>query len=367
MRVVCSTQIAPKSELSPLIRKLEIENFRCFAKIAIEDARRFTVITGPNASGKTTLLEAIFLAGGNTAEIYLRTSIWRGREDFPIPTAPTHLISLLEDYFHQFDINKTLRVWFQDNHGEEREIRLGPGTDEVLSLPFEPTKSSEAISSKPANLKFFWKTPKGELEARPEASPEGLKLKRPDDAYFMVFLNTATVGGAKETADRYSELSRANRESPIVEAVRKIFPYVTDLSVLSPGGISAIHAAVRGLDRKIPLGLLSSGINKFVSVLAAICSAPGSAVLVDEIENGWYYAKYREMWQEIIAVAEDRNTQMFVTTHSREFLEAISPLVERDVKNYRLIRVEKSNGASTIKEFSGREFSSAISSGVDVR
>ncbi len=350
-----------------MIRNLEIENFRCFEKIIIKDARRFTIITGPNASGKTALLEAIFLAGGNTAEIYLRTSIWRGREDFPVPTAPSALISVLEEYFNQFDITKTLRVWFRDSKGQEREIRLVATGEEVLTLPFAEAKASEATSSKPSNIKFFWKTPKGELEAQPEPTAAGLKLARPDDAYFMVFLNTATIGSAKETADRYSDLSRSNKESPIIEAVKMIFPIVSDLSVLSPGGVSAIHATVRGLDRKIPLGLLSSGINKFVAVLAAICGAPGGVVLIDEIENGWYYAKQHDMWEAITKVAEDQHTQLFVTTHSREFLEQIAKTVKESDKDYRLVRAERKNGTSEITEFSGREFSNAISSGVDVR
>jgi AAA15 family ATPase/GTPase len=182
-----------------------------------------------------------------------------------------------------------------------------------------------------------------------------------------VFLNAASVGGSKETADRYSELSRSNREGPIAKAVNDIFPYVTELSVLSPTGVPAIHATVRGVNRKIPLGQVSSGINKFVAILQSIITASGSAVLVDEIENGLYYKTHFEMWKKIVALAEVEKTQLFVTTHSNEFLQRIAPIVSADDKNYRLIRLEKSNGSSQAKEFSGKEFSGAISSGVDVR
>ena len=371
--MVCHGQILPQSTSSQksgafqLIRNLEIQNFRCFRALTIKDARRFTIVTGPNAAGKTALLEAIFLAGGNGAETWLKTSIWRGRENFPLPTQPSSITPILEEYFYQYDVTQALRIWFRDSRGDEREIGVAARKDAILNLPFDTTKPLEAVSSQPPTLSFAYKTPKGEVITSPEMGADGVRMARPEDAYLMIFLNTSTIGGAKEVADRYSELSRENREGAIVKAVKDIFPYVTDLSVLSPGGASAIHATVRGVNRKIPLGQLSSGINKFVAILSAIITARGNAVLVDEIENGWYYAAHSEMWKKIVAVADAENTQLFASTHSNEFLQHIAPIVAAGEIDYRLIRLEKTNGTSEATEFSGREFSSAIASGVDVR
>ena len=42
---------------------LRIENVRCIARAELELDARSNLISGPNASGKTTLLEAIFLLG----------------------------------------------------------------------------------------------------------------------------------------------------------------------------------------------------------------------------------------------------------------------------------------------------------------
>jgi len=369
--VVCSSQliaeaVSQKSEPFQLIRNLEIDNFRCFKQVKLHDVRRFTIITGPNGSGKTALLEALFVGGGNTAEIYLRTNVWRGKEEFTIPMMPGQMVPLVEDYFFQFDVTQPLRVWFRDNHTGEREVRLVAARDEVLSLPLD-AKASEAVSSQPSSIKFFWRTPKGELEAQPEVTAAGLRLARPEDVYFMVFLNTLTVGSAKEIAGRYSTLSSKNQEGPIVKAVQSIFDYVQGLTVLSPGGSPAIHAVVRGLDRKIPLGLLSAGINKFVAILGAICSAPNGAVLIDEVENGWYHKVCPQMWKAIVDLAEETHTQIFATTHSKEFLESIAPAVTADQRNYCLLRTERRNGESTVTAFSGEELARAIEQGFEVR
>lgn len=349
-----------------MIRELEITNFRCFRDIKLDNVRRFSVITGPNGSGKTALLEALFIAGGHTAEIYLRTSAWRWREEIPIPTSPSQLVPLVEDYFYQFDLESAVRVWFKDNVAGEREIRLVAAPQDLLSL--SPPTSSEAISERGRTLKFFWKSPQGQIEAPVESTAAGLlRVKQPEDAYYMNFLNTATIGSAKQNADRYSSLSSKNQEGPIVDAVRRIFPQVKDLTVLSSESGTAIHATVRGVNRKIPLGLLSAGINKFVVILAAIASAPRGAVLIDEVENGWYHEQLTEMWRAIADCAINNNTQVFLTTHSKEFLQAIVPVVGDNDKDYCLLQTRKTNGECSIQPFSGKQFAGAVLSGVDIR
>lgn len=45
------------------LRRLEVTDFRCLPHADIELDPRFTLISGPNASGKTSLLEAIYLLG----------------------------------------------------------------------------------------------------------------------------------------------------------------------------------------------------------------------------------------------------------------------------------------------------------------
>src|SRR5262249_22008722 len=146
----------------------------------------------------------------------------------------------------------------------------------------------------------------------------------------------------------------------IAAAVNRIFPEVTGLDVLSPNGITAIHASVRGVDRKIPLGLVSSGVTKFVAILIGIVWARRGGVLIDEIENGLYYKLLPEMWSEISQLAKENKTQVFATTHSKEFLDAMLPSVQADDNEYALLHLEKLNGEAKISDFAGRQFAGAV-------
>ena len=344
-----------------VINSLAIDNFRCFKSVTLQDIKRFNIVTGTNGSGKTALLESLFIVAGASAELYIRTNAWRGKDT--INVSQLTLASLFDDFFYQFDAQAGLRIKFRDSRGDEREVSVTVGKSDVINLPFD--KSSESSISR--DLKFVWKTPKGTIESTVEVGPDGLKIPQPSDVYPAVFLNQVTAGTAKDTADRWSTIARKNLESSIVDSVRRIFPQVIGLAVLTSGGIGGIHATVRGVNGKIPIGAVSSGISKFVSILVSIAWANQGLVLIDEIENGLYYKILPEMWKEISRFALEHKTQIFATTHSKEFLEAIVPAVQDDHKHYSLLHLEKTNGETKVTPFEGRQLAGAIESGFEVR
>jgi DNA replication and repair protein RecF len=45
------------------IRRVQVTDFRCLQSVALDLDSRFTLISGPNASGKTSLLEAVYVLG----------------------------------------------------------------------------------------------------------------------------------------------------------------------------------------------------------------------------------------------------------------------------------------------------------------
>ncbi len=345
-----------------VIRSLEIENFRCFRSISLSDLRRFTIIVGENGSGKTAFLESLFVAAGGSAEIYLRADAWRGQERFKFPS--DSVIPLFEDFFYRFDPSNGLRISFTDSQNRRREVRAIADTPEKISLPFDE-QFSQAIHSR--DIRFIWKTPKGETESELKITKDGLEVTKPADVFPMVFVNSLTLGATKDHADRWSELSARNLERPIEEAVKKLFREVQGLSVLSPRGIPVIHFKVKGLEQKIPAGLFSAGANKLVVILTSVGFARRGVVLIDEIENGLYYKKNRELWQVVSDFAVENNVQIFATTHSNEFLEAIAPIAEKDNDNYSLLRIERQNGEVNIASFNGREFAGSVRSGFEVR
>ena len=60
-----------------MLEELKIRNYRIFKELKIDQLRRINLIAGSNNSGKTSLLEAIFLLAGGRAELWLNGNVVR--------------------------------------------------------------------------------------------------------------------------------------------------------------------------------------------------------------------------------------------------------------------------------------------------
>jgi predicted ATPase len=355
-----------------LIRSLAIENFRCFANVQMPDTRRFTIVTGENGSGKTALLEAIFVGCGGSPEIYIRAEAWRS-------TAPSlkaqitkeSVGALFETYFHQFHSELGLKVSFRDSNQEVREIRMYPGKQDKLSLTFAEGELPSDSPPEPDplnNLTFSWRSPRGEVVKQLEITQEGIVFPVMLDTVKATFLNNHTIGNPEHHAKRYSDLDKENKVGDVLTIMKQVFSQIVSLSIQTDGtNRFVLYAEVEGLERKIPVSLISAGINKFLAILLAIAANPHGVVLIDEIENGLYYRRFQEMWLGISELARRNHCQLFVTTHSKEFIDALLPTIKSDMKEYCLARTEWNHGVSNVKSFSDVQFVGALESGFDVR
>src|SRR5713101_8522765 len=94
-----------------MIESLSVSNFRGIEKLELHGLRRINVIVGENSSGKTALLESIFLAGGGSPEIALRLQAQRGLvQTLQITLDRTSYESLWRQFFYGFDQKKVISI-----------------------------------------------------------------------------------------------------------------------------------------------------------------------------------------------------------------------------------------------------------------
>jgi AAA15 family ATPase/GTPase len=171
----------------------------------------------------------------------------------------------------------------------------------------------------------------------------------------------------QENASYFSELSIQQEEKGIIDAMHKEFTAIEDISVQVSAGIPTIYVTVPYLAEKIPINFLSSGITKLLALLLGVAHQHGGVVLIDEIENGFYYDRLSSVWALLLEFCKKYNVQVFASTHSRECLEAAAKCAADNEDEFSLIRTEKLNGTTAIKQFSGTAFRAAISQYTEVR
>jgi ABC-type lipoprotein export system ATPase subunit len=348
-----------------MIQKLKITNFRCFQEIELAHLRRFNVLVGPSGSGKTAFLEAIFLAGAGSAEVYLRMRKWRGLSgSFNFTGSKASYESLFREIFFGFDPKPGARIELADSEIGARKLEIGlKGEMEFSIMLREPIGSAFLVDP----IIFRWKT-SGHTTAESviQIQDGQFKISGSADVYPVWLISPAAPDNYVQ---HYSELSKRGLTKDIDDVIRKLFPQVQGISIESAAGDFAIFVKLAGRkEEKIPIGMLSSGMNKFHSILTVIASNPNGVLLIDEIENGFYYENMNTILQSICDFAEVHKVQIIATTHSYELLNAFALAVGGREEDFSLLRSKQAQGGTVEISISrGEAAVSAIRQNLEVR
>jgi AAA15 family ATPase/GTPase len=365
----------PTAEPYRMIHCLEISNFRCYERLRLDNLGSVNVVVGANGCGKTTILEAIYLTLGSSPELAFRLRGWRGMGNVLAATSQSGYDSLWSDLFHNFDehkvINIALRGTSQDSNSLEvsydakikniirlnSQVKRGsddePMTDVVLPVTFKYREHGQKVYTIRPKL-----TRQGKLETG--------NVVRKTQASFYSSAFIASVGPL-EPAHQFSEFSKKKKAQPIIDEFKKLFPDLDNLSVEIQSGIEMLFCDVPWVPSKLPVALISGGAQKMVSILLGIATQTKGVILIDELENGVYYKLLPKVWESLYSFAKRFGVQLFVSTHSKECLQAVLPIMAANEDSFRLLRAERQGGRYRVRQFPGKEFASAIEEDVEIR
>jgi len=360
-----------------MIQRLSIKNFRCFEQLNVDGLANINVIVGANASGKTSLLESIFLAAGGTPEIVLRLALWRGLgHAFPMSLHRGSYESIWRDLFFRFEQERAILISLSGEPESSRTLRISYSPSGVLAIPPAANEKSAATvdqkmdSSAIVPIIFEWADATGQKrEFQVKITSEGLTLGAlPIPALTAFFSSSFTaVSSPSEPASQFSELNKRKHGDQIRQALRSAFPSIADISIEVSRGAYMLHCEVPWIPEKVPLALISTGIQKLIAILLGISSQPKGVVLVDELENGFYYKILPDVWRSLLRFCEIFGVQVFASTHSRECLRAALPTIAANEGKFRLIRMEREKNECIPRIFDGHEFAMAIQQEVEFR
>ena len=102
-------------------------------------------------------------------------------------------------------------------------------------------------------------------------------------------------------------------------------------------------------------------------LLLSIYSESNRFILIDEVENGFYFRKFTAIWDKILHLALKYNVQVFATTHSYECLQALVETVKDKEDNFSLIRTKVESGIYKVEQFRGHTFFVALEQYGEIR
>jgi AAA15 family ATPase/GTPase len=91
-------------------------------------------------------------------------------------------------------------------------------------------------------------------------------------------------------------------------------------------------------------------------------------VLVDELEDGIHHKHHEALWRAMLTIARAYRGQLFVTTHSDEWIKSLVRAAGNDLDDIALWRIElNDSGQPDLFQFSGRTLRDGIEQGAEVR
>lgn len=347
---------------TPLIRRLKLQSFLSFGPEGVSvDLLPLNVLIGPNASGKSNLLEALSLLratpgdlqaaireGGGIAEY-----LWKGPEISEV----THIQARVEspDGKHPY-LHYTIGLAQVGNRLDIRYESIG-GVEELAKIATE-----EIFVAYHGLATVFVRKPDGDLEEVPVAdlrSNQSILSQRKDpdrypemtflgEKYGKISLFREWNFGARspvrfpQATDLPTDFllpdgsnlglilhdigqSSAKREG-LISYLRRFYDPARHLSTRIAGGTLQLFIEEEG-GHLIPATRLSDGTLRYLCLLAILLHPnPPPVIGIEEPELG-LHPDIMPTIAELLKKASER-TQLFVTTHSDALVSALSDTPE---------------------------------------
>ena len=359
-----------------MFQRLRIKNFRLFDDLKIDWLSRINLLGGRNNSGKTTVLEALFLlSGGGNPELVQRITVFRGItqvEGLPSVVPETYWKPL----FGELEMNRPIEISGKHTQHGRLSLEITIERPDTIQLPRRPPEAHGAIANLQdgQSLSESWelrlrtgaRASKNHAEGRLRVTQTGLEMKPPtSNVRIQGSFLSARKHNLQEDAVRLGQLRARKQGDLLTKALQVVEPRLESVEDISASGVPMIWGDI-GLRELVPLSSMGEGMTQVARLVLAMSSAPGGIVLVDEIENGIHHSIMNKLWTVVAEAARQFDTQVFATTHSFECLKAAhGALSSEDWRYHRLDRTKE--GVSCCVTYDTEEVEAAIRHGLEVR
>jgi len=355
------------------IRSLRLQNFLSYGSDGEEiELQPLNVLIGPNASGKSNLIEAIGLLHATPKDLAgpIRESgginewLWKGEKEIPTAGLETTVEYPKGTMPLRYRINFTVvgqRLELVDEAVENEAAgsaaeaetifyyRYGRGNPALFVRTAVDSQSAKLITMTPRPLRRQDINPEQSILSQrrdPDQYPElaylsdqfsALRLYREWNTGFYAALRRPQKPDLPEDflLEDASNLglvlndlqNRVATKQLIIQKLQKFYEAVDDITTKIHGGTVQIFIHEKGLSRPIPATRLSDGTLRYLCLLTLLCHpTPPPLLCIEEPELG-LHPDILPTIAELLIEASQR-TQLIVTTHSDGLVSALTEVPE---------------------------------------
>lgn len=356
-----------------MLSNLNIKNFRGIQNLSIYDMRRLVLLSGNNNVGKSSVLEAVFFIMDHLSpDSFNRMNGFRGL------SVPTNGVSLWEPLFYQMNPDNTIRI--QATKGKDT-LSLSYAKDDSYipalngRIPKNVAGSFQSSAKRDYTLRFDFRI-EGSVDyseighyttnengtLREIADHNDMQLMQ---LTYTSFVNNNFVRTDRAILDRMGKAEINGEKEKLIGFLQRIDPSISDIVTLSINGLPQLY--INTNKKLLPVQFSGDGINKLLYIVLSIMDAKNGILLVDEIDTGFHYSMYRDLWKIVSDVSRDYNCQVIATTHSYENIVGAVEGVKDYPEDFSFYRIGYDKDGLKSFRFSYDLLKSALRSDMEVR
>ncbi|MGL2553607.1 AAA family ATPase [Helicobacter pylori] len=325
-----------------MIQSVRIKNFKTFKDTQIDGFTKLNIITGGNNVGKSNLLEALYcLVGKSMHPCANLTEIYDNIHKEPLKTESKNLM------FYGLDTKEEIQIviTLDNNQTLDLQIKFIASEDQkVIESQIIPTAEQTQM---PSQLNFTLKKNNEEIyndHLNIAEIPNQLGYKRqfknfdPNQLQKLLPFESAVIIPS----------DAAYRQVYMIQAMRKILDdnqlekelnerlnqFDNNIQSISFNTNNQLKLKVKNIKEKLPLSAFGDGLKKYLHIVSAFMADNAKTIYIDEVENGLHFSRMKLLLRCVIDFInnnKDGNLQVFMTTHSQEFIEILDQVIrEKD-------------------------------------
>jgi len=306
--------------MPPKVRRVTVENFKCFPKFEV-DLADFNVLIGSNNSGKSTVLEAIYLADNFlrlttrlTPAGELRTdSRARQRfEFFPLPR-PADL------WHNRITFQRYVFITVEYDNGVYFTFRLSLqyGTITVRLIDYSKDVTPAQFAVLTDHPVAYVPSFAGTVVREPYVTPRRREAMTSEGHYGEILRNIL-LEIANSAPDKFNRLERLVESHFGIPRLRTSFDPRKDEYVVAQYD----HGKT-----KLDIFSCGAGVLQFIQILAYVFLRQSATVLIDEPDAHLHSTLQRQVVDLLHELASAEGLQVVLATHSKEIINYLPPQV----------------------------------------
>ncbi len=327
--------------------RIRIQRFKKITGMDIEKLRRINLFAGPNNSGKTTILEAVYLlCHQNDIGALLELAKSRKRTT---GVTPQYLYSLLEENiaiggeFNACAVSAAI-ARYQDPDVEKYDDYItsvqadGEVEDQSACMKLHLYGSNQP-NREYASIQHICRTI--------YSSPYHYQ---PEQLYRLY----AKAVEAKINGEMVFE--------KVLGFIRRIDPQIKNIFLVEENGEKSFRVDSEAFPAKtVELSSYGEGLVRIFELALSVSSCRNGVFLIDEFETAIHYSLLVEFTRFIHELADEFNVQIFIATHSKECIDAF---VKNQYQNEEISAylVQDTQEGSVIKNITGKDLEYLVDS-----